>query len=163
LWLEAYERYSTNQRIRLNLGSEFLISGKLSEAKRLFEDVIAVSPEHYFAYSKLALVYREKSFEGHSLEKADQLYRISLRLNPNDIVTIYNYGTLMIEAGLLDRAEGLFRSALVLNPRFGYAVYQLGLVALERGRKEEGVALLRQAVALDPRIPGIQNKLKQIE
>jgi Flp pilus assembly protein TadD len=159
LWEESLTLYPKSKRIRVNLGVADMISERFNEAKSLFESVTNDYPNDAFAYSKLALIYHNNHFKGYNPNSALAYYKKALELSPNDVVTLYNLGSLMMDNGDLEKAESFFRQALLISPRFAYAKSGLGNSLIKKGHIQEGVFYLQEALKLDPQTPGAREQL----
>jgi tetratricopeptide (TPR) repeat protein len=159
LWEEAFALYPQSKRIRVNLGTAYIDSNQLSEAKFLFESVAHDYPSDAFAFSSLGLIYQDTRFKGYNLRSALISYQRALELAPNDLVILYNFGVLMLGMGNLEKADSTFRQVLNLNPRFAYAMLGLGNTLIKNGNTVEGAKYLQDALKVDPQVPGAREQL----
>jgi protein O-mannosyl-transferase len=162
LWSESVRLYPQSKRARVNLGVIYDQQGRHEEAKKIFEAVLAQYPNDAFVHTKVALIYQNLHYEGHNLRHAAEEYQKALQLNPNDIVTLYNAGLLMVDAGNLDQAEALFRHSLEIHPRFPYALMGLGITFVKKGQITEARRLLIQALEIDPGLEGAKVQLQRL-
>lgn len=85
---------------------------------------------------------------GH-LARAEQEYRIALRIEPDFIPARINLAMLCDSLGRKDEAESLFREVVELDPELAEAHYSLGLLLAEdESRIEEAVGFLGRAADL---------------
>jgi len=79
-----------------------------------------------------------------------ELYRQSLRVDPEFIPSRINLAMLHNERGEPREAEEQFREVLKIDPEQGDTAYSLGLLLAEEGRLEEASELLKKAADLLP-------------
>ena len=134
----------------LNLAEIYLRTGRLSEARTYLEKSIEVSPESVPAYFELAQLDAD---EGYG-EKAIELYRTGLRMEPNDLEARNNLAWLLAtnaDDGCRDGGEAL-RLALEIvdetggeNPTF---LATLAAAHAEVGRYVEAAKTARVAISI---------------
>lgn len=83
-------------------------------------------------------------------EKPLELYRQSLRVDPDFIPSRINLAMLYNERGEPGNAEEQFREVLRIDPEQGDAAYSLGLLLAETNRLDEAGTFLRKAADLRP-------------
>jgi protein O-GlcNAc transferase len=155
-------------------------SGRLDEAENLYQQVLAVEPDHADACHLLgalaqqrgryeesaALITKAIAAKGdvaafHSnlgnalrasgkLDEAVKAYRRALALDPNFADAYNNLGATLRMLGNLDEAEALYRKALALNPNSADAHDNLGVVLRNQGRLADAEASYRMALGLNP-------------
>lgn len=163
LWRESVALYPTSQRARVNLGVIYAAQSKFAEAKLLFESILAQFPKDPFVNTKMALIYQDPNYAGHDLQKALDHYKLALETTPNDLVTLYNTGLLLIDAGNYVQARGLFQRTLQINPRFTYGLLGLGITAMREGDKSEAIEQFRRALEIDPQMSGARTFLQELQ
>lgn len=164
----------------LNLGIALAAAGDPQAAKRSYEAVLTLDPDHAFgnynfanlAYTQrdsgtaLTLVRRALSSkpdfaEAHVLlssllEEEGQIDRAvaslqeAIRLKPGYAGAHFNLGLLLHGLGRLDEAQAAVRGSLQLNPSYPDAHALLASVLWDQGAVPDSVECLRQAIALAP-------------
>jgi tetratricopeptide (TPR) repeat protein len=132
--------------VTLTLGLRHHQQGRLDEADRLYQSVLAQQPGDPEALHLRGVVALQK---GDYRRAADQIGEAIAR-NPGSAVYHANLGEAFRSLGQLDRAADCCRTALRLEPRSAEAANCLGLVLLAQGRNEEAVAQFREALRLKP-------------
>jgi tetratricopeptide (TPR) repeat protein len=130
----------------LTLGLRHHQQGRLDEADRLYQSVLAQQPGDPDALHLVGVVALQK---GDYRRAADQIGQAIAR-NPGSAAYHANLGEALRSLGQLDRAADCCRTALRLEPRSPEAANCLGLVLLAQGKKEEAVAQFREALRLKP-------------
>ena len=121
-------------------------AGRLSEAERIYRDVLAVQPDRPGTLNNLGLVLKDQG----KLEEAVAAFRRVLALKPDDALTHGNLGLVLKEQGQPEEAAAAFQRALALKPDDAWAYGNLGNVLRMLGRLDEAAASYRQAIALSP-------------
>jgi len=130
-------------------------AGRLDEAARLYRDILAVEPVHFFALHALGLV----EFQRGDKEQGVFHIRESLRLQPGWAEAWYNLGNALQTLGELEASAESYRRALELKPDFAEAFNNLGNVLHGLGRQNEAIAAYGQALALKPDYAEAHNNL----
>jgi predicted O-linked N-acetylglucosamine transferase (SPINDLY family) len=173
----------------LQIAMEHHRAGRWQEAEGLYQQVLAVQPEHagaLFSYGLLALAVGRadaaaemfgrsaelapESADAHlnfastlqtlgRREAAMAAYRRGLALQPRHAQALSNLGILLRDGGQLEEAVAAYRRALECDPALAAAWNNLGAALRELGRVEEALPAYEQALALDPRAPIAYNNL----
>jgi tetratricopeptide (TPR) repeat protein len=130
----------------LTLGLRHHQQGRLDEAARLYQSVLAQQPGDPDALHLLGVVALQK---GDYRRAADQIGQAIAR-NPGNAVYHANLAEALRSLGHLDRAADCCRTALRLEPRSAEAANSLGLVLLAQASNEEAIAQFREALRLKP-------------
>ena len=83
-------------------------------------------------------------------EKPLDLYRQSLRIDPDFVPSRINLAMLHNERGEAKEAETQFKEVLRIDPKHGDAAYSLGLLLAETNRLSEADEYLKKAIELRP-------------
>lgn len=110
-----------------------LAEGKVGEAKRVFEQVLARDPSDARAWLDLGLVH-EATGDFASAEKA---YRRAIEVDGNFAEAFNNLGVLLREGGKLVEATTMLERAVALDPQLTAARFNLGLAYEEQGKLAE--------------------------
>ena len=96
---------------RTSLAQIYFRSGKLVEATKLLERVVAQQPDAYQAFSDLGAVYQESGI----LDRAIDAYRRSIELNPDLAVVHFNLGTALKQLGSNAEAIAYVEKSVALD------------------------------------------------
>jgi tetratricopeptide (TPR) repeat protein len=129
--------------------------GRLEEAARIYERLLAGDPNHADALNLLGLVAMQQGKASRALG----LLGRAVAAAPG----VASYHANRAEAhrvlGQLEMAAAGFETALSLEPHFPAAVNNLGLCLLALGRGEEAVVRFRDALQIQPAFPMAHNNL----
>ena len=117
--------------------------GELPEARRLYEELLSVAPDHPEAVSFLAVAALQAGDAG----RAVALLEHAAAAHPVDAALHKNLGLAYRAARAPDRAVHAFREALKLEPEFTVAWLNLGAVLDETGRRDESLSAYMRAFA----------------
>lgn len=157
-WLLAPEQGATNvsekkmkqtasQHTRqLQEAKQLFAQGKLSEAGRICEALVAAEPNTSIAWFLLACIYHRL---GH-LEDAIGTIRSAIGLAPFEAGFHAQAGEIFQDAGKAMEAEAYFRHALTLNPQLHQAYNGLGILLVDLKRQEEAIDAFRRAIEIRP-------------
>jgi tetratricopeptide (TPR) repeat protein len=183
---EALEQWKA-QRLRSSAWKRSLAqglachqAGELTEAERLYHEVLESQPEQSEVLRLLGVLNRqqgkfseaqswlEKSlavapqnaqthhdlglvcFEMGRLEEAVRGYQKAIELRPNFAEAHYNLGNTYYALKRAQEAEAHYQQAVEQQPDLAQAHYNLGLLAQESGHAEKAIGYYRQATSLDP-------------
>jgi Flp pilus assembly protein TadD len=121
-------------------------AGRLSEAERIYRDVLAVQPDRPGTLNNLGLALKDQG----KLEESAATFRRVLALKPDDALAHGNLGLVLKEQGKLEEAAATFQRVLALKPDDAWAYGNLGNVLRILGRLDEAAASYRHAIALQP-------------
>jgi tetratricopeptide (TPR) repeat protein len=103
------------------------ISGRLPEAKEIYETILEMHPNHAAASINLGTIhYNERDFDG-----AERLYRRATESDSEYALAFFDLGNVLDELQRLEEAIAAYERALVLVPQYADAHYNLAL-AYER-------------------------------
>ena len=86
---------------------------------------------------------------GHH-DKAAEVFKASLKINPNHAETQSNLGSAYQAQGELSKAEEFYREALRLNPQINISD-NLGSVLISQGRYKESIEVYRSGLIKQPK------------
>jgi tetratricopeptide (TPR) repeat protein len=162
LWKEALARNPMNRRALSNLGTYSSRVKRWDEAAEVFEKILKANPGDGPIYSKLAYIFMQPGYAGHSDEKALEYITKGLELNPTNIFALNNTAIFYLRMNKPTEAEDLLRRAIRLNPNFAIAHGLLGEIALSQNKREEAIGHFREALRLDPSDSAAAGRLREL-
>jgi len=130
----------------VSLGRALLAQRRTDEARRHFEQAVAVAPQFDEAHYYLGLIHRV----GGNPQAAAGAFVRALELNPSHTRAHGNLGLMYLGVGRLDKAATHLAEAVRLDPSDALAHSALGEIRAREGRLEEAEKLLARAVELNP-------------
>jgi predicted O-linked N-acetylglucosamine transferase (SPINDLY family) len=176
----------------MELAFQYHQEGELSQAKKLYQQVLQVEPHHSEALHLLGVIAtQEGNYEtavdlinqailidnsspsfynnlGNALwhlglmTDAVTCFQQALALNPHFTEAYNNLGNVFKEENKLHEATTCYQQALVLNPNYTDAYYNLGLVFSEQGKVAEAIAYYQQLLTLEPNYTDAYYRLGEI-
>ncbi len=120
--------------------------GRLDEAARIYEQILATTPHCADAHHLLGLVEATRGNHDLAVERIGR----AIQLVPATAVYHANLAKLFRESGKLKEAEASYREAVRIDPKTADALIGLGLVLKKQGHLDEATTWFRRAVECDP-------------
>jgi adenylate cyclase len=126
------------------------------QARLLLGKVITAAPKYSLAYSylgrcySLAYVNHWGEAENRSLEKAIELGRKAVELDPTSAHAHFVIGTAALWFGEIELARQEIESALGIDPNFSEGHGALAMIKIYSGESASALESLRMAMRLDP-------------
>jgi putative PEP-CTERM system TPR-repeat lipoprotein len=124
---------------------------KPEEARKRYEQALAIDPEMPVAANNLAWMYAET---GGNLDVALQLAQTATRRLPDDPAIQDTLGWIYYKKGLAALAVPPFRRSVELDPKNPIFHFHLGLAYMKAGDSPKARTALQQALALAPDFAG---------
>ncbi|MBV8653983.1 MAG: glycosyltransferase family protein [Alphaproteobacteria bacterium] len=121
-------------------------AGRIAEAERLYDAILAGDPDHAGALHHLGLV---RAAQRRSVEAVALIER-ALAADPDSATAHYNLGTTLRALGRDAEAVASFRRAIALKPDYLAAHANLGVALQTLGRSAEATLSYGRVLALDP-------------
>ncbi len=131
---------------RVVTAAQALESGRLDEAERALETVLANFPDHPEVLRLYAGILRLRG--AHA--RATHAMRRALTQRPDDGLYHNTMATVLADAGELDAALDSLRRACELQPQLSAAWFNLGILLSRCVRYAEATVALRRVLALEP-------------
>lgn len=131
---------------QLTRGMQLLKSGRLSDAERIFLNVLAQDAENTHARFALGIA----SYQSNRLDDAERYLAETVSRSP-DFLPAYNNLALVLKAlGNPDRAMATLQRALEIQPGYVDARYNLALLQEESGDRTSAIQSYRGVLTLSP-------------
>lgn len=122
----------------------------LSAGKRRLRELIEEhQPEEAEFYFQLAEAY----WHDAELDEALKWYEQAVARNPEHLIALRNYSTVLTESGDYPKAEDVARQALAVAPNDPKGLNNLGNILVTMGRANPAVTALNKALQSDPDSP----------
>jgi tetratricopeptide (TPR) repeat protein len=129
--------------------------GRLQDAARLYQAILARNPNHPDALHLLGIA----AYQGNQLQQAAEFIGRAIALRPAAATYYANLAEVWRALGQLDKAMDSCRIALRLQPNHPEAISNLGLALLQSGDVAEAIEQFRNALALRPNFAMAHNNL----
>jgi len=146
LWEDAARKSPRKIRPHQNLGTYYLLKGRLEDARRELSIALTLDPDNPELHNNLGLVYKKRGEYDHAMRE----FVTVLKLNPGDPMAHYNLGNLFLAQGNLPEAIREYRIALERVPDYDEAHHNLGIAYEKNGQPAEAIREFREAVRLNP-------------
>lgn len=95
------------------------------------------------------------------VEKAMQIYKEGLSINPQEPLIHNNLGTIYARNNRFAEAEDEFKKEIEVNPTFSDAYFNLGILYQQTGRDSLMLAMWNKALEINPRNMGVKNAIER--
>jgi tetratricopeptide (TPR) repeat protein len=132
------------------------------DSVRLWRHALAVVPRSAPARKLLAsalVEQAERDGDSSLLEEAEELFRESIRLEPNDEPARVQLARLLWQSGRLEEAAQQLEVVLETNRNSPLAYRDMGYLAEQRGKLDAAIGYYREAVRLDPNYGAAHERL----
>lgn len=121
-------------------------SGRLFEAESLYNQVLALQPDHFDALHLLGVISHQR---GDHAEAVRLIVR-ALTQKPDDALAVHNLGSALATLGHPVEALASFSHAIAMRPDYAESYVYRANVLRELGRNEEAVESYDRALMLRP-------------
>jgi len=133
------------------LGTCYYFLGRYADAAAAFEHATTLSPTKYIYWANLGDAYRwvptHDAKSKQSYQRAIELCRQELRVNPNDATTRARLAECLAKSGDAKGANTEIGKAVKADPANGRILYKAAVIANISGGETEAVSWLAKAVA----------------
>ena len=130
-----------------NIGNSLFARGQTDRAVLCWKDAVRLDSRHPHAHARIAEAYWQRG----DRQRACDHYRRQLDIDPDDAISLLDYGDLLTEMGQWELADQQYCRALRLRPTDADVYVALGELAQSRDRTDEAKRWLQVAVDLDGR------------
>jgi tetratricopeptide (TPR) repeat protein len=121
-------------------------AGRLADAQRAYNQILAVDPEHCDCLHLLGVILRQRGKHAQAVAQID----LSLAKNPNNAFAWNNRGIALYELTRFDEAIASYDRALAIAPDFALALSNRGAAFYALKRFDEALASYDCALAVQP-------------
>ena len=121
-------------------------AGRLAEAERAYNHILATQPDHFDSLHLLGIVFHQRGDHTQALRHID----LALKINPNNIPALNNRGIALRELKRFEDALASYDRALELWPDYAEALLGRANALRELQRFEEALASYDRALRLWP-------------
>jgi tetratricopeptide (TPR) repeat protein len=129
------------------------LEGELSEARKLYEQVLEFQPNHFDALQLLGTIAGQTK----DFQKALELLSKALVINPHHILSHYNLGKALQELQRYREALISYDRAIAINPNYAEAHSNRGSVLHELKRFEEALVSYKKAYTINPELSALNH------
>src|SRR6185503_3248082 len=153
-WLSSVSYAQTPpSQTALNEAAALLQSHRFDEAEAATRKILNTNPKNPDAHALLALVLDQR---GQPAD-AEREYQTALKLKPNLVSALTNFGVLLARTNRPTEAIAKFEEVLRIDPQHGRAIFNLGALYAARGDYRRAVPLLEKAAGTPVCKPDLGN------
>lgn len=134
------------QRQKFQAGLDMHRQGKLSNAAKLYEEIIFYDRKHFGALHLLGVICAQTQ----QFERAVDLISKAIKIDPKNAEAYYNRGTAFKELKRYEDALVNYDKAISLKRDYTEAYYNRGIALLELSRFKDALASNDKAISLKP-------------
>ena len=135
----------------LQKGSRHHQQGNFSDAQALYEQILAIYPDHFDALQLLGVLFAQIKKYSQAVEFLSK----ALKIKPNHVKSHSNLGIALKELKRFDEALASYNQAIKIEPDYVDAHCNLGNILQELKRYDEALASFNQAIAINADYPEI--------
>jgi tetratricopeptide (TPR) repeat protein len=121
-------------------------AGRLADAERAYNQILAAYPEHSDSLHLLGVILRQRGKPAQAVAQID----LSLAKNPDNAAAWNNRGTALYELGRFEEAIASYDRALAIAPDFAFALSNRGAAFYALKRFDEALTSYDRALAVQP-------------
>ena len=112
---ELLKKYNKSIKLQNILGIALSVQWKSNDAVKIFEKIIEIQPNFYFAYNNMGNVLKDLC----RLDEAKIYYQKCIKINPEYIDAYIGLGKTFLDYNKLEESAAAFKQALKLKPGNG--------------------------------------------
>jgi tetratricopeptide (TPR) repeat protein len=139
-------------QLRVHIEQAFQIAsglhdeGKLREADKLYQFILAVMPAHYDSLFRMGMLRARAT----QMNDAVRLFSRAIIVKPNSADALAGLGIALSALGRDDEAQACYQKTLSINPEHAVVLNAVGTALHKRGLTEQAIAHFERAVAVQP-------------
>jgi len=130
-------------------------SGRLPQAKALYQQILQAAPKHPDALHLLGLIEHQQGHSAHAIA----LIQKAIKVRPADAAFHFNLGNMHQDLGHLDEAIACFHQSLRYQPHAVDTLLGLGTALRAKGLTDEAIASYRKVLLIAPNYDIAYNNL----
>ena len=100
-----------------------------------------------------------QNHQKNNLQVAENLYKETLKTNPNHVDAHNNLGVILLQSGKLQKAKNCYEKAIKINPNFADAHNNLGAVFKQLGEFQKAINCYEKSIKINPNYANAYNNL----
>lgn len=150
-WEEAFSRSPTFD-VYSNLGNSYFFVNRYDEAAAMYTKALHLAPQHFEGWGNLGDAYSHSSTQADlapaAYERALELARAHLKINPSDAVTFAFVGHYLAHLGQREKSLENVNIALALAQSDMYVYYISATALCALGELERSITAVGKAISL---------------
>ncbi|MFO8048690.1 MAG: tetratricopeptide repeat protein, partial [Desulfosudaceae bacterium] len=146
LWTDNAAKTPANGQVTNNLGMAYFEAGKISPAKKSFEEAIGYNPAAVRARNNLGMILIEQGQAEAALSHLEK----AIQLEPRYYNSWYNLGLALYDLKRLRQATAAFRETINLNPLYDKAHNNLGVALMQQDYSDKALKCFRRTLEINP-------------
>ena len=120
--------------------------GKINDAKNIYEKILEVKPDHFFALGNLGIIFSQlKKFK-----EAIEFFNKTLKINPKYAEGHNNLGNVYYELSEFGKSLDCYKKAIKLSPNFSDAFNNLGNIYQKKDDFDKAIENYELAISHEP-------------
>ena len=120
--------------------------GKVPEADRLYQFILAVMPTHYDSLFRLGTLRAR----ANQMDDAVRLFGRAVAVKPRSADALGGLGLALASLDRHDESLACYEKALSIDPELAWVLNALGTALHKSGRDEQAIARFERAIAIQP-------------
>ena len=129
---------------KLNIALGLHQQGSLDEAKKMYDDILQINPNHFDALHLSGILW----FQVGSLDQALGCYKRALRIKANFAPLHFNYANALQQLGNFEEAAESYRTAIRIKSDYYEAFNNRGVALHEMRRFAEALQCYNEAISI---------------
>lgn len=140
---------------KLNQAAHYHQSGRLQEAKKTYEEILEIRPNHAESLHLLGLI----AYQSGDSEKAMGLVTEAIQNDPENPIYYNDLGNMFEDGGKFGEAVSCYQKAIDAAPGFAQPYNNMGVALANQGKFDEAVSWYEKAVQLNPDSSAAHNNM----
>ena len=136
---------------RLQNAMQLRRAGRLADAARIYDEILASEPRHFDALHSLGII----RYQSGQIEDAERLIGLAVEINPAAHDAHYNRACLLQKMNRHEAALASFDHALSLKPDYLEALVNKANIMAALQRHGEALTTIDKVISLNPNIPEV--------
>ena len=124
---------------------DFHTKDKITEAKKIYEKILEVKPDHFLALGNLGIIFSQSKKYNEAIE----MFNKTLKINSKYAEGHNNLGNALFELSEFDKSLDCYKTAVKLDPNFSDAFNNLGNVYQKKEDLNKAIESYEAAISLN--------------